>query len=208
MSLLKRPRSDMDGVFPQPGAWSLLVVMTVKLISLMTVAVLRRSWAGATVRHLARAVRPATAVMAIPSRFPVASAKPLSSTPEVKEIAGVQFQVCRVGARSDNDGTHPVLHTPGFPPLEQIDSLPAPGSPFHLAFPVHDLQQARHFWGTVMGCTEGRCLPDKWIDFCLYGHQIVCHWVGHNYKAAEHFNPVGGDEVPVPHFGIVSIHVL
>ena len=142
----------------------------------------------------------------------------LSSGPQVKEIAGVKF---KVGAK------------------------PAPGQPFHLAFPVHDLDAARAFWGGTLGCTEGRCAPGeqppekattargkkamgiaaecawrmkasnkpsvnhpitecavppcmrtgKWIDFSLYGHQIVCHWVGGDYKAPEFYSPVGGDEV-------------
>ena len=53
----------------------------------------------------------------------------------------------------------------------------APGSPFHHAFPVHDLEAAKDFYGRVLGCEEGRSSP-KWQDFSLHGHQIVCHWVG------------------------------
>jgi len=45
---------------------------------------------------------------------------------------------------------------------------------FHLAFPVHDLSAAREFYGTVLGCEEGRS-SERWIDFNLYGHQIVAH---------------------------------
>lgn len=73
-------------------------------------------------------------------------------------------------------------------------------SPFHLAFPVDDLAAARHFWGTVMGCPEGRS-SDEWIDFDFYGHQIVAHLAPGAGDAAA--NPVDGHEVPVPHFGIV-----
>eukprot|EP00961_Rhodomonas_salina_P239265 3232274-Rhodomonas_salina.1 len=79
---------------------------------------------------------------------------------------------------------------------------PAPGKPFHLAFPVHDLDEARKplhvlsFYGNILGCEEGRCAPGKWIDFALSGHQIVCHWVGKDYRAPEYYNPVDGDEVP------------
>ena len=47
--------------------------------------------------------------------------------------------------------------------------------PFHLAFPVDDLAVARHFYGTVLGCPEGRS-ADTWIDFDLFGHQIVAHY--------------------------------
>lgn len=78
---------------------------------------------------------------------------------------------------------------------------PAPGSPFHHAFPVHDLQKAKEFYGTILGCQEGRSNA-KWQDFSLHGHQIVCHWVGNDYRCQDFYNPVDGDEVPVPHFGL------
>ena len=80
--------------------------------------------------------------------------------------------------------------------------------PFHLAFPVHCLVKAREFYGTLLGCPEGRS-AETWIDFNLHGHQIVAH----RTKDAKAFekegdqggshNPVDGHEVPVPHFGIV-----
>ncbi len=47
-------------------------------------------------------------------------------------------------------------------------------TPFHVAFPVDDLAAARHFYGEVLGCPEGRS-SEKWIDFNLFGHQIVAH---------------------------------
>ena len=74
-------------------------------------------------------------------------------------------------------------------------------APFHIAFPVDDLDAARHFYGTVLGCPEGRSDPD-WIDFNLYGHQIVAHRVDTPRATAAH-NPVDGHAVPVPHFGVV-----
>ena len=74
-------------------------------------------------------------------------------------------------------------------------------APFHIAFPVDDLAAARHFYGTVMGCPEGRSAAD-WIDFNLYGHQIVAHRVERRAAVAGR-NPVDGHEVPVPHFGVV-----
>ncbi|WP_338426105.1 VOC family protein [Sphingopyxis kveilinensis] len=74
--------------------------------------------------------------------------------------------------------------------------------PFHIAFPVHDLDAARHFYGQVMGCAEGRSDTD-WIDFNLYGHQIVAHCVGARRDAVAGHNPVDGHSVPVPHFGVV-----
>ena len=74
--------------------------------------------------------------------------------------------------------------------------------PFHIAFPVDDLEAARHFYGTVLGCPEGRS-SDRWIDFSLYGHQIVAHYKPKATEDAAHHNPVDGHEVPVPHFGVV-----
>lgn len=72
--------------------------------------------------------------------------------------------------------------------------------PFHLAFPVHDLEAARAFWGGIIGCPEGRSSAE-WIDFDFYGHQIVAHLAEQAAPAAN--NPVDGHDVPVPHFGIV-----
>ena len=74
--------------------------------------------------------------------------------------------------------------------------------PFHLAFPVRDLAEARTFWGDVMGCPEGRS-SDSWIDFDFCGHQIVAHCVGESGTSDAGSNPVDGHGVPVPHFGIV-----
>lgn len=74
--------------------------------------------------------------------------------------------------------------------------------PFHLAFPVHDLDAARAFWGGLMGCAEGRS-ADTWVDFDFYGHQIVAHLAPEREAADAAINPVDGHGVPVPHFGIV-----
>ena len=73
--------------------------------------------------------------------------------------------------------------------------------PFHLAFPVHDLAAARAFYGGTLGCPEGR-RSESWIDFDLFGHQIVAH-LDPSAKAVAVANPVDGHEVPVPHFGVV-----
>ena len=73
-------------------------------------------------------------------------------------------------------------------------------TPFHIAFPVDDLAAARRFYGEVLGCPEGRSAPE-WIDFDLYGHQIVAHLAPR--AGADHANPVDGHDVPVPHFGVV-----
>ncbi len=74
--------------------------------------------------------------------------------------------------------------------------------PFHLAFPVDDLAAARTFYGTVLGCPEGRS-SDTWIDFDLFGHQIVAHLADVRRPDADHHNAVDGHAVPVPHFGVV-----
>ena len=66
---------------------------------------------------------------------------------------------------------------------------------------MHDLEQAKHFYGTILGCAEGRS-STKWQDYSLYGHQIVAHWVGNDYRCQDYYNPVDGDEVPVPHTGL------
>lgn len=74
--------------------------------------------------------------------------------------------------------------------------------PFHLAIPVHDLAAARAFYGGLFGCAEGRSDP-AWIDFNLFGHQLVAH-LDRNARAFERTsNPVDGHDVPVPHFGVV-----
>ena len=74
-------------------------------------------------------------------------------------------------------------------------------SPFHLAFPVGDLSDARRFYLDTLGCTEGRS-ADDWVDFNFYGHQIVAH-LEPGYSVNVTANEVDGDAVPVRHFGIV-----
>lgn len=78
---------------------------------------------------------------------------------------------------------------------------PALMSPFHLAFPVNDLQEARRFYGGTLGCPEGRS-ADDWIDFNFFGHQIVAHLAPESAGQAAR-NAVDGHGVPVRHFGIV-----
>ena len=74
-------------------------------------------------------------------------------------------------------------------------------TPFHIAFPVHDADEARAFYGGVMGLPEGRS-ADTWVDYNLFGHQIVAH-LQPGMVARPHHNPVDGHDVPVPHFGVV-----
>ena len=73
--------------------------------------------------------------------------------------------------------------------------------PFHFAFPVDDLAAARRFYGELLGCPEGRS-ADHWVDFDLFGHQIVAH-LAPQARRARASNPVDGENVPVPHFGVV-----
>ena len=73
-------------------------------------------------------------------------------------------------------------------------------TPFHLAVPVHNLEECRKFYGDVLGMQEGRS-SDHWVDFDFYGHQFVIHYSPEKTKL--HYNPVDGDQVPVPHFGVV-----
>lgn len=75
-------------------------------------------------------------------------------------------------------------------------------APFHIAFPVDDLDAARRFYGTTLGCPEGRS-SDQWIDFDLFGHQIVAHLKPGSRDHDRHHNPVDGHDVPVPHFGVI-----
>lgn len=73
--------------------------------------------------------------------------------------------------------------------------------PFHLAFPVIDLTETRRFYGELLGCLEGRSSED-WVDFSLYGHQIVAHRV-QAMREGISSSEVDGHQVPVRHFGIV-----
>jgi uncharacterized protein len=73
--------------------------------------------------------------------------------------------------------------------------------PFHLAIKVHDLAESRAFYGGLLGCREGRSAA-SWVDFDLYGHQLVCH-LAPDAGGGVHHNAVDGDQVPVPHFGVV-----
>ncbi len=76
-----------------------------------------------------------------------------------------------------------------------------PLTPFHIAFPVNDLAAARAFYGDVLGCEEGRS-SHEWIDFNLFGHQIVAHLKAGSGDTP-HRNVVDGHDVPIPHFGVV-----
>lgn len=72
--------------------------------------------------------------------------------------------------------------------------------PFHLAFPVTDLKATRDFYTKVLGCSVGRS-SEHWIDFNLYGHQVVAHLTDDTTPAPT--NEVDGHQVPVMHFGVI-----
>ncbi|MTI41059.1 VOC family protein [Fulvivirga lutimaris] len=73
--------------------------------------------------------------------------------------------------------------------------------PFHLAFPVDNLEAARDFYVNVIGCKTGRS-SDQWIDFDFFGHQVVAHLAPNEVGIAA-TNKVDGDAVPVKHFGVI-----
>lgn len=76
-----------------------------------------------------------------------------------------------------------------------------PMPPFHLAFPVRNLSEARQFYGDLLGCPEGRSAED-WVDFNFYGHQIVAH-VAPDECGTTATSDVDSHQVPVRHFGAV-----
>ena len=78
-------------------------------------------------------------------------------------------------------------------------------TPFHLAIQVRDIDEARDFYGVKMNLPEGRS-AESWVDFNLFGHQLVTHLnptLGKDGSVRSHHNPVDAHAVPVPHFGVV-----
>ncbi|MUH35717.1 glyoxalase [Zobellia amurskyensis] len=75
-------------------------------------------------------------------------------------------------------------------------------TPFHIAIPVHNLDECRTFYRDLLNCEEGRS-SDHWVDFNLFGHQLVIHYKPKTEAESLHINPVDGKNVPVPHYGVV-----
>ena len=73
--------------------------------------------------------------------------------------------------------------------------------PFHLAFPIRDIEETRQFYGDLLGCEIGRS-TDKWIDFNFFGHQLSAHIKPEELNLAK-ANEVDGKNVPVRHFGVI-----
>ena len=74
-------------------------------------------------------------------------------------------------------------------------------APFHLAFPVSDLEATKDFFIDVLDCRTGRT-SDRWIDFDFFGHQVVAHLAEDQIIDAS-TNPVDGRQVPASHFGVI-----
>jgi extradiol dioxygenase family protein len=92
------------------------------------------------------------------------------------------------------------VHVPSFNFRKPL-VMNTPLLPFHIAFPVNSIEEARSFYGGLLGCPEGRSAPD-WVDFNLYGHQIVAH-LAPSETGATSTNAVDGHGVPVRHFGAI-----
>lgn len=75
-------------------------------------------------------------------------------------------------------------------------------TPFHVAVPVDDIPKARAFYRDILGCAEGRS-AEQWVDFDLFGHQLVIHYKPKPQEDTLHHNEVDGHNVPVPHYGVV-----
>lgn len=73
---------------------------------------------------------------------------------------------------------------------------------FHLAIPVHNLDEAREFYGNTLGCPEGRS-SSTWVDFDFQGHQLVAHLKETASRTPQITNDVDKKDIPVPHFGLV-----
>lgn len=75
-------------------------------------------------------------------------------------------------------------------------------TPFHIAIPVHNLEECRHFYRDILNCEEGRS-SDHWADFNFFGHQLVIHYKEKKETSNKIHNAVDGKHVPVPHYGVV-----
>lgn len=73
--------------------------------------------------------------------------------------------------------------------------------PFHLAFPVKNLDQTRQFYWGLLGCKMGRS-ADRWQDFDFFGHQLSAHLTEAEIQEPL-ANPVDGKQVPIKHFGAI-----
>ena len=141
---------------------------------------------------------------------PIAQIVPKTTLPQNEEMAGIDFEKVKRDVQKWNDSgvgnsipdanqqtssTH--TNNENSAQNTAVDPIKAQ----QLSIPVHDLIIAKQFYSSVLGCSEGRS-SDKWHDYTLFGHQIVCHWVGDNYRSQDHFNLADGDKIPSPKFGL------
>ena len=73
--------------------------------------------------------------------------------------------------------------------------------PFHLAFPVYDIQKTIDWYVSYLNCSVGR-KSKRWVDFNFYGHQISAHLIDQKNKK-DKINLVDGKKIPSRHFGII-----
>ncbi len=117
--------------------------------------------------------------------------RPHTRTGALRPVAGRDLLAT---VRPSHQGLAPALE-------RRYDASMSQHPRFHLAFPVRDLQEARHFYGGILGCPEGRSAPD-WVDFDFFGHQIVAHLCC-EAEGPTPTNEVDEEQVPVRHFGVV-----
>ena len=72
--------------------------------------------------------------------------------------------------------------------------------PFHLAFPIIDIEKTKKWYINILGCTIGR-ESEQWVDFNFFGHQISGHLVTESNSSSK--NEVDKKKIPVRHFGII-----
>ncbi|MAV94034.1 MAG: glyoxalase [Candidatus Marinimicrobia bacterium] len=73
--------------------------------------------------------------------------------------------------------------------------------PFHLAFPVLNINETIQWYTNILGCKIGR-QDKRWVDFNFHGHQISAHLVDQEIKF-KNINIVDGENIPCRHFGII-----
>ena len=74
-------------------------------------------------------------------------------------------------------------------------------NPFHLAFPINDIEETKSFYKKHFNCEIGR-EDKKRVDFDFYGHQLSAHLRPEELKNTKK-NSVDGKDVPVRHFGVI-----
>ena len=76
-------------------------------------------------------------------------------------------------------------------------------NPFHLAIPVNNLSKASDFYQNILECKRGR-ESDSWIDFNLFGHQLVCHYVEDAQKEIAAIEEASTTTYELPPFDMIG----